>query len=159
MFVCVLLDCDCVRHAVCVCACACMCVYCIALHCILSCTRHLKLSHFLLLLLLPSVGPNKGGVGVALRVGATHIAFIAAHLAAHQGRTVHRNADVAEICNYLRLPGGASGADAVTGHHHIVWLGDLNYRLEYGQQVCGHCATLATSNMLLHVHPCLGFRF
>lgn len=46
-------------------------------------------------------------------------------------------ADVAEICRELNLQpsAAAAGADLVTGFHHIVWMGDLNYRLEYGQQV------------------------
>lgn len=45
--------------------------------------------------------------------------------------------DVAEICHELDLHGSsaAAGADLVTGFHHVVWMGDLNYRLEYGQQV------------------------
>jgi hypothetical protein len=46
-------------------------------------------------------------------------------------------ADVVEICHELNLQGcaAAAGADLVTGFHHVVWMGDLNYRLEYGQQV------------------------
>jgi hypothetical protein len=45
--------------------------------------------------------------------------------------------DVYEICRNLHLPGSsaAAGSDLVTGSHHTVWMGDLNYRLEYGQQV------------------------
>jgi hypothetical protein len=45
--------------------------------------------------------------------------------------------DVCEICHELNLKESvaAAGADLVTGFHHIVWMGDLNYRLEYGQQV------------------------
>lgn len=38
-----------------------------------------------------SVGMNKGGVGVGLRVGSTHIAFVGSHLAAHQSKTQQRN--------------------------------------------------------------------
>lgn len=37
-----------------------------------------------------SVGMNKGGVGVGLRVGSTHIAFVGSHLAAHQSKTQQR---------------------------------------------------------------------
>jgi hypothetical protein len=46
--------------------------------------------------------------------------------------------DVGEICRELNLQEAAAvaGADLVTGFHHVVWMGDLNYRLEYGQQVC-----------------------
>lgn len=47
-------------------------------------------------------------------------------------------ADVREICRELDLKNSvaAAGADLVTGFHHVVWMGDLNYRLDYGQQVC-----------------------
>lgn len=50
---------------------------------------------------------------------------------------------MAEICHELSLAESyaAGGADLVTGFHHVVWMGDLNYRLEYGQQV-GACAVL-----------------
>jgi hypothetical protein len=46
---------------------------------------------------------------------------------------------VAEICHELDLQqsAAAAGADVATGFHHVVWMGDLNYRLEYGQQVGG----------------------
>lgn len=44
---------------------------------------------------------------------------------------------MSEICHELDLKqsAAAAGADLVTGFHHVVWMGDLNYRLEYGQQV------------------------
>jgi hypothetical protein len=46
-------------------------------------------------------------------------------------------ADVLEITHNLRLSSSpaAAGADLVTGSHHTVWMGDLNYRLDYGAQV------------------------
>lgn len=82
------------------------------------------------------VGVNKGGVAVGLQAGSTHIAFVGSHLAAHQSKTQIRNRDVREICRELDLRGAvaAAGADLVTGFHHVVWMGDLNYRLDYGQQ-------------------------
>jgi hypothetical protein len=95
----------------------------------------------LVLLLLPvhswgcSIGVNKGGVCITLKVDDTHLCFINSHLAAHQNKVAARNADVAEIVDQLRVLGGARGGDAVTGYHHVAWMGDLNYRLEYGQQV------------------------
>lgn len=79
---------------------------------------------------------NKGGVGISLRVDDTHMAFISSHLAAHQGKVAQRNADVAEISANLHLAGAAAkGADLTTAFHHLFWMGDLNYRLAYGQQV------------------------
>jgi hypothetical protein len=35
---------------------------------------------------------------------------------------------------------GNLGQDALLGHHHVLWMGDLNYRLDWGQQVWGCCA-------------------
>lgn len=43
------------------------------------------------MLLLCSVGVNKGGVAVGLKVGSTSLAFIGSHLAAHQSKTLQRN--------------------------------------------------------------------
>eukprot|EP00775_Hariotina_reticulata_P010857 gene10857-11011_t len=80
------------------------------------------------------IGVNKGGVCITLKVDDTHLCFVNSHLAAHQSKTAARNADVAEIVDQLRVLGGAKGSDAITGYHHVAWMGDLNYRLEYGQQ-------------------------
>lgn len=56
----------------------------------------------------------------------------------HSTHCCHVPADVREICHELDLKDSiaASGADLVTGFHHVVWMGDLNYRLDYGEQVC-----------------------
>ena len=43
------------------------------------------------------VGLNKGGVGIAVRLGGTRFAFVGAHLAAHQSQCTRRNHDVGEI--------------------------------------------------------------
>ena len=63
------------------------------------------------------VAPNKGGVAVAARVGATDIAFVNAHLAAHQSRLAARCADVAEICGLLlqRPDDGGGGGGRGSG--------------------------------------------
>jgi hypothetical protein len=89
---------------------------------------------------LCSVGLNKGGAAVSFKLDDTHFAFVSSHLAAHQSKTAQRNSDVGEICanlKLLQLPQRRSvhKPDLATGFHHLVWVGDLNYRLEYGQQV------------------------
>jgi hypothetical protein len=89
---------------------------------------------------LCSVGLNKGGVAVSFKLDDTHLAFVSSHLAAHQSKTAQRNSDVGEICANLKLLPPAQRRsvhkpDLATGFHHCVWVGDLNYRLEYGQQV------------------------
>ncbi len=73
----------------------------------------------------------------------TQLTFINSHLAAHQSKTLQRNNDAAEICCNLQLllPAGkalSTAADLTTSAHHVVWMGDLNYRLEYGQQAHTH---------------------
>ncbi|GBF95749.1 inositol 5-phosphatase [Raphidocelis subcapitata] len=79
------------------------------------------------------VGLNKGGVAVSLTVGATRLAFLGSHLAAHQSQCARRNHDVGEIIEEL-LPPGLGRANIVTGPDHVVWMGDLNYRLDWGKQ-------------------------
>ena len=81
------------------------------------------------------VGLNKGGVAVALRLGATRVAFVGCHLAAHQSQCARRNHDVGEILEELAPP-GLRDAGLPAGHDHVVWMGDLNYRLDWGAQAC-----------------------
>ncbi|GLC37179.1 hypothetical protein PLESTM_000551100 [Pleodorina starrii] len=80
------------------------------------------------------VATNKGGVGISLRVWETTIAFVNSHLAAHQDRTRARNNNYRDIIRGLKLDWQGSNMDVLTAFHHVVWVGDLNYRLDYGQQ-------------------------
>jgi endonuclease/exonuclease/phosphatase family metal-dependent hydrolase len=79
-----------------------------------------------------SVVGNKGGVVVSLNVRDTSICFVNSHLAAHQNKKQKRNDDVAEIVEGLRV--GVPGMDILNQFDHVVWMGDLNYRLDYGNQ-------------------------
>jgi hypothetical protein len=67
---------------------------------------------------------------------------------------MHVPADVREICRELDLRGAvaAAGADLVTGFHHVVWMGDLNYRLDYGQQVGGCLCVLVGCSVGWSLH-------
>ncbi|GLI66127.1 hypothetical protein VaNZ11_009857 [Volvox africanus] len=80
------------------------------------------------------VATNKGGVGISLRVWETTMAFVNSHLAAHQDRTRARNNNYREIIRGLKLDCQGSNMDVLTAFHHVIWVGDLNYRLDYGQQ-------------------------
>lgn len=75
---------------------------------------------------------NKGGVVISFNVHDTRICFVNSHLAAHQDKTAKRNADVAEIIQGIAL--GEKDVDILHQFHHVFWLGDLNYRLNYGNQ-------------------------
>ena len=79
------------------------------------------------------VATNKGGVAVSLRLWDTDICFVNSHLAAHQDKLNARNDNYRDICRGIR---GLDqyGMDLLTGFHHVFWLGDLNYRLDWGAQ-------------------------
>lgn len=81
-------------------------------------------------------------MAVSLNICGTTLTFINSHLAAHQSKALQRSADVAEITDELfrgRVGPTAVGqeGDAVTSATHVVWVGDLNYRIDFGEQVRG----------------------
>jgi len=85
------------------------------------------------------VGGNKGGVAAALSLhGTTNVAFICAHLAAHQDMVRRRNRDAQDILRGLRslaargLPGASKHLDPTLSFHHVFFFGDLNYRIDQG---------------------------
>lgn len=72
---------------------------------------------------------NKGGVGIACKVWDTSLCFMNSHLAAHDDMYARRNDDFAEIV------GGCSFGEKLEctqAFHHLVWMGDLNYRCQWG---------------------------
>jgi hypothetical protein len=71
---------------------------------------------------------NKGGVTVNFKIRHTTLCFVNAHLAAHQDKVEHRNLDVAEITNEMK----SGNADLVNNWNYVFWMGDLNYRIEWG---------------------------
>ena len=77
---------------------------------------------------------NKGGLIVRLDVATTSFAFVSCHLAAHEGAAplAARNAMCRKVL--LKTVGDVAGAgrklDAAHAVDHVVWLGDLNYRIE-----------------------------
>ncbi|GAB0493984.1 hypothetical protein MMPV_005272 [Pyropia vietnamensis] len=82
-----------------------------------------------------SVG-NKGAVGVVLRLGDTSVAFINAHLAAHDGPKYRRERqeDVKDLVRSLErdradAKRGDGGLPLFHRFTHLFWMGDLNYRL------------------------------
>lgn len=95
------------------------------------------------------VGKQKGAAAVRLHFGDKSFLFITSHLAAHESNLKARNAQCAHICHSLfarssvyscfqpgtntddlnyRVPGVPS--NVVEESDVVIWLGDLNYRLE-----------------------------
>lgn len=68
---------------------------------------------------------NKGGVGMSMRINDTTICFINSHLAAGENELLRRNQDFRSI-SQMRF-GNKLG---IYDHDVVIWLGDLNYRLE-----------------------------
>lgn len=77
---------------------------------------------------------NKGAVAVKLVVNDTSFCFVSSHLAAHEGTKFcqQRNADVQEIMRNLEKSGMSKSSTLPSIHQfcHIIWMGDLNYRLD-----------------------------
>lgn len=73
-----------------------------------------------------SVMANKCGIAAVISMGTTRIAFLSAHLAAHEGQYKLRNDNMAEILAGTEDP-------TLTSHHAFVF-GDLNYRCELPKQ-------------------------
>lgn len=72
---------------------------------------------------------NKGGVGIACRVWDTSLCFLNSHLAAHDDMCARRNDDFAEIVGGCMF---GEKLECTQAFHHLVWMGDLNYRCEWG---------------------------
>ena len=79
---------------------------------------------------------NKGGVGLSVQVDDTQFVFLTSHLAAHQDMSYRRNKDVAEVVKNLRL--NRRNLDVTLCARFLFWGGDLNYRLDYGDQGAAH---------------------
>lgn len=71
---------------------------------------------------------NKGGVGVSFRMNEAMFCFVNTHLAAHTQEVDRRNEDHDEIIRRMSFEKSFRGR-AIDEHHHIFWIGDLNYRL------------------------------
>lgn len=78
------------------------------------------------------VATNKGGVAIGVRVWDTDLCFINSHLAAHQDKLRARNNNYRDIVRGIRID--PYNMDCLTAYHHVFWMGDLNYRLDWGQQ-------------------------
>jgi len=81
---------------------------------------------------------NKGAVAIGLRLDHTSICFVSSHLAAHQDKVALRNENFREIVKRTRFGrkypyDGGANIDLVNQFDHLIFMGDLNYRIHYGQ--------------------------
>ncbi|MCO5564103.1 hypothetical protein L7F22_017759 [Adiantum nelumboides] len=77
-----------------------------------------------------NVIPNKGGLCIALKFWDTSLCFVNCHLAAHAGQCEARNGHYRDIVGNMRI--NDLNVDILNQFHHVFWLGDLNYRLDFG---------------------------
>jgi endonuclease/exonuclease/phosphatase family metal-dependent hydrolase len=69
---------------------------------------------------------SKGGVGVALKVGQTTLAFVTCHLEAKKNEM--RRQQYRTLVQRMGRKLGEPGLDLPVQFHHVIWCGDLNYR-------------------------------
>lgn len=75
---------------------------------------------------LRGMSGNKGAVSVRLEYHDTSFCFITAHLAAGHTNMEERNADYRTIVDGLHFLRGKT----IDSHDNVIWLGDMNYRIE-----------------------------
>eukprot|EP00730_Choanoeca_flexa_P004365 TRINITY_DN11674_c3_g1_i3.p1 TRINITY_DN11674_c3_g1~~TRINITY_DN11674_c3_g1_i3.p1 ORF type:complete len:493 (+),score=109.00 TRINITY_DN11674_c3_g1_i3:173-1651(+) len=73
---------------------------------------------------------NKGGLVASLSIGELRIALISSHLAAHEGQMEARHDNVKEIMQGTMGLSKNRRVDVIASHHHVIWMGDLNYRTD-----------------------------
>ena len=82
---------------------------------------------------------NKGAIGASLRIYQTQFCFVTCHLAAHEGEKLARNRMFSDIVSHLSL--GNPQVSLSLEADYVIWLGDLNYRIELPNHVVAGLAS------------------
>lgn len=75
---------------------------------------------------------NKGACAVRFKYGATLFALLTSHLAAGTTATLERYNDYQTVFKGLRFTRNY----AISDHDHVIWFGDLNYRIDLPNTEC-----------------------
>lgn len=92
---------------------------------------------------------NKGAIATRLVIDDTSFCFVNCHLAAHQNQVAARNHDVSTILRdaFFAIPPSrigelafVNGGDGtlISDHSHVIWFGDLNYRIDLSRDDVFH---------------------
>jgi hypothetical protein len=79
---------------------------------------------------------NTGGIGLGMWIWDTSIAVINAHFPAHQGEKKARDEVFQRLVSELDL-GGHGWMESLQSFDHLIWAGDLNYRLQLPEDIFG----------------------
>jgi hypothetical protein len=78
---------------------------------------------------------NKGGLVSSIKFGGTIMTFVSCHLAAHSKHLNRRHQDVVDILKSARI--GNHRLDVTAQSNHVIWLGDLNFRIDLTDSIDG----------------------
>ncbi|KAI0346811.1 inositol polyphosphate phosphatase [Trametopsis cervina] len=94
---------------------------------------------------LRGISGNKGAVAIRLDYYDSDFCFITAHLAAGHNNVEERNADYHTITNGLHFLKGKT----IDSHQNVIWLADMNYRIDLQNESVRHFAQVDDYDALL----------
>jgi endonuclease/exonuclease/phosphatase family metal-dependent hydrolase len=72
---------------------------------------------------------NEGGAAVALSLAGRTVVFVSCHLEAHHSKVEQRRQQYRALVTQLGSSLAEEGFHLNEQFHHIIWVGDMNYRL------------------------------
>ena len=92
----------------------------------------------------------KGGVGIALGIYGTTVAFVNTHMASKN--QAQRRAQFSELVERLGAKLGGRGFGLNEEFHHVIWVGDLNFHVAGVTAVDARTAVKQGRHMELLLH-------